>query len=157
MRCLVPMAIDQDPYFRMARDFAEKMKGSGYLKPATIHSKFIVGLAGIRGKMNSTGEGANTTLYLNDDVREIKSKIKKHAYSGGKDTRELQERYGANLHVDVCYQYLTYFLDSDEELAAIAHADRTVLVSIGRVKNSERSVISKRLTSIQQSPISRMP
>ena len=92
MRCLVPMAIDQDPYFRMARDFAEKMKGSGYLKPATIHSKFIVGLAGIRGKMNSTGEGANTTLYLNDDVREIKSKIKKHAYSGGKDTRRDTEQ-----------------------------------------------------------------
>jgi tryptophanyl-tRNA synthetase len=121
------------------------MKGSGYLKPAPIHSKFIVGLAGIRGKINSIGEGANMTLYLNDDVREIKSKIKKHADSGGKDTRELQKRYGANLHVNMCYQYLTYFLD------------RTVSVSIGRVKNSECSVISKRLTSIQQSSISRIP
>ena len=149
-RCLVPMAIDQDPYFRMARDFAEKMKGSGYLKPATIHSKFIVGLAGIRGKMNSTGEGANMTLYLNDDVREIKSKIKKHAYSGGKDTRELQERYGANLHVDVCYQYLTYFLDSDEELAAIAHAYRSGAMLTGQIKDITADVIGNLIARHQE-------
>ncbi|HEY9490589.1 MAG TPA: tryptophan--tRNA ligase, partial [Nitrososphaeraceae archaeon] len=35
---LIPAAIDQDPYWRMTRDVAERM---GYYKPAQIHSKFI--------------------------------------------------------------------------------------------------------------------
>lgn len=34
--CLIPCAIDQDPYFRMTRDVAPRL---GYLKPALIHSK----------------------------------------------------------------------------------------------------------------------
>ena len=34
--CLIPCAIDQDPYFRMTRDIANRIK---YLKPACIHSK----------------------------------------------------------------------------------------------------------------------
>ena len=35
---LIPAAIDQDPYWRITRDIAEKM---GYYKPSQIHSKFI--------------------------------------------------------------------------------------------------------------------
>jgi tryptophanyl-tRNA synthetase len=37
--CLIPQAIDQDPYFRMARDVAPRL---GYLKPALIHSKSVI-------------------------------------------------------------------------------------------------------------------
>ena len=36
--CLIPAAIDQDPYWRMTRDIAEKM---GYTKPTQIHNKFL--------------------------------------------------------------------------------------------------------------------
>jgi hypothetical protein len=39
--CLIPCAIDQDPYFRMTRDVAPRL---GYLKPALIHSKFVPAL-----------------------------------------------------------------------------------------------------------------
>lgn len=37
--CLIPCAIDQDPYFRMTRDVAPRL---GYLKPALIHSKVFM-------------------------------------------------------------------------------------------------------------------
>ena len=47
---LIPAAIDQDPYWRVTRDIAEKM---GYPKPAQIHSKFLPGL-GMQGKMSSS-------------------------------------------------------------------------------------------------------
>jgi tryptophanyl-tRNA synthetase len=40
-QCLIPCAIDQDPYFRMTRDVAPRL---GYLKPALIHSKFFPAL-----------------------------------------------------------------------------------------------------------------
>jgi tryptophanyl-tRNA synthetase len=39
--CLIPCAIDQDPYFRLTRDVAAKLK---YPKPALIHAKFFPAL-----------------------------------------------------------------------------------------------------------------
>ncbi|HXZ98638.1 MAG TPA: hypothetical protein VED24_04650, partial [Candidatus Acidoferrum sp.] len=45
--CLIPAAIDQDPYWRITRDVAPKL---GFPKPAQIHSKFLPGL-GKGGKM----------------------------------------------------------------------------------------------------------
>src|ERR1043165_100470 len=47
---LIPAAIDQDPYWRVTRDVAEKM---GYYKPAQIHSKFLPSLEQ-SGKMSSS-------------------------------------------------------------------------------------------------------
>jgi tryptophanyl-tRNA synthetase len=58
---LIPAAIDQDPYWRITRDVAERM---GYYKPAQIHSKFIPGLA-MSGKMSSSKP--ETALFTTDD------------------------------------------------------------------------------------------
>ena len=41
VRCLIPCAIDQDPYFRMTRDVAPRL---GYLKCALIESRFFPAL-----------------------------------------------------------------------------------------------------------------
>jgi len=41
--CLIPLAIDQDPHFRVARDVYPKL---GYYKPAIIHSRFLPALQG---------------------------------------------------------------------------------------------------------------
>ncbi len=41
VRCLIPCAIDQDPYFRMTRDVAPKL---GQFKPALIMSEFFPAL-----------------------------------------------------------------------------------------------------------------
>ncbi|KAF9612515.1 hypothetical protein IFM89_000437 [Coptis chinensis] len=41
LRCLIPCAIDQDPYFRMTRDVAPRI---GYDKPALIESLFFPAL-----------------------------------------------------------------------------------------------------------------
>ena len=65
------MAIDQDPYFRMTRDFAVKYSKSGYIKPATIHTKFLPGLGGIKEKMSST-QLSIPTIYLTDDEKKIR-------------------------------------------------------------------------------------
>jgi tryptophanyl-tRNA synthetase len=44
IHCLIPCAIDQDPYFRMTRDVAVRLN---YPKPALIHSKFFPALQGL--------------------------------------------------------------------------------------------------------------
>jgi tryptophanyl-tRNA synthetase len=69
--CLVIMAVDQAPYFRLCRDFAAHSK---LLKPAEMHSEFLVGLSGIDSKMSTT-EGI-LPIFLKDDEKEITEKIK---------------------------------------------------------------------------------
>ena len=80
--CLIPQAIDQDPYFRMTRDVAQKLK---YKKPACIHSKFFPSLLGKTRKMGATEVGS--AIFLNDTMKQIQKKINK-SFSGGKENIE---------------------------------------------------------------------
>ncbi|XP_046849470.1 tryptophan--tRNA ligase, cytoplasmic-like [Xenia sp. Carnegie-2017] len=59
--CLIPCAIDQDPYFRMTRDVAPRL---GYLKPALLHSTFFPALQGAKTKMSSSDP--NSSIFLTD-------------------------------------------------------------------------------------------
>src|SRR5690348_16232499 len=82
-RCLIPSAIDQDPYWRIQRDIAESL---GYQKAAALHSKFLPALTGIDDKMSSSKP--ETTINLSDDDKTVRNKIYRHAFSGGKSSIE---------------------------------------------------------------------
>ena len=47
------------------------------------------------------------------------SQINKYAFSGGKDTIAEHRQFGGNPDIDISYQYLSFFLEDDEELARI--------------------------------------
>lgn len=111
---LIPCAIDQDPYFRQCREHAEKMK---YKKPALIHSIFLPALQGPGSKMSASVD--SSAIFMNDTPNRIKNKINKYAFSGGQDTADLQRKLGGNTKVDVPFQYLTFFLEDDDELERI--------------------------------------
>ncbi|KAL7463627.1 hypothetical protein ACHAXS_003985 [Conticribra weissflogii] len=118
--CLIPCAIDQDPYFRLTRDIAHKLVPKHHPllgKPSLIHSKFFPPLQGAQGKMSSSD--ANSAIFLTDTPEDIERKIKVHAFSGGRETKALQQELGADLEVDVSYQWLRFFLEDDEELERI--------------------------------------
>ena len=110
----IPCAIDQDPYFRLTRDVASKLK---YPKPTLIHSKFFPALQGPQTKMSASD--LNSSIYMTDTPNQIKNKINKHGFSGGQETEEEHRRLGGNPDVDVSYQYLSFFLEDDEELKNI--------------------------------------
>lgn len=112
--CLIPCAIDQDPYFRMTRDVAPRLK---YPKPALLHSTFFPALQGAQTKMSSSDP--NSSILLTDTAKQIKTKINKYAFSGGKTTVEEHREKGGDCSVDISYQYLTFFLDDDEKLAQV--------------------------------------
>ncbi|XDV43851.1 hypothetical protein PO909_012250 [Leuciscus waleckii] len=114
VQCLIPCAIDQDPYFRMTRDVAPRI---GYLKPALLHSTFFPALQGAQTKMSASD--ANSSIFLTDTAKQIKNKVNKHAFSGGKDTVEEHRKLGGNPDVDVSFMYLTFFLEDDEQLEKI--------------------------------------
>ncbi|KAK6129860.1 hypothetical protein DH2020_036378 [Rehmannia glutinosa] len=114
LRCLIPCAIDQDPYFRMTRDVAPRL---GYHKPALIESSFFPALQGETGKMSASDP--NSAIYVTDSAKDIKNKVNRYAFSGGQDSIENHRKYGANLEVDIPVKYLGFFLDDDAELEHI--------------------------------------
>lgn len=112
--CLIPCAIDQDPYFRMTRDVAPRI---GFQKPALLHSTFFPALQGARTKMSASDP--NSTIFLTDTPKQLKNKVNKHAFSGGQTTVEEHRKLGGNCDVDISYQYLKFFLEDDEKLEQI--------------------------------------
>lgn len=114
--CLIPCAIDQDPYFRLVRDNSLRMRFPSP-KPALIHSKFLTALQGAGGKMSASNP--NSAIFMSDTDKRVANKINKHAFSGGQETLELHRELGGNPDVDVAYQYITYFEDDDEKLERI--------------------------------------
>ncbi|QRV86767.1 tryptophanyl-tRNA synthetase [Ceratobasidium sp. AG-Ba] len=123
---LIPCAIDQDPYFRLTRDVASKLK---YPKPSLLHAKFLPALQGSATKMSASNP--NTAIYMTDKPGEIKNKINRYAFSGGQETVEEHKRLGGNPDVDVAYQYLGFFMEDDEEYAKLGQEYRagTLLTS----------------------------
>lgn len=57
-----------------------------------------------------------TGIFMTDTPKEIESKIKKNAFSGGGATKEEHEKNGANLDVDVSYHYLRFFMEDEARL-----------------------------------------
>jgi tryptophanyl-tRNA synthetase len=116
MPCLIPHAIDQDPHFRVSRDVIPKL---GYHKPASIQCVFLPGLAGMSkdGKMSASEE--NTAIYTTDDIKTVKNKINKYAFSGGQATVEEHRKLGGNPEIDVSYQWLRFFEEDDKKLKKI--------------------------------------
>ncbi|KAI8909033.1 hypothetical protein EDD86DRAFT_148708 [Gorgonomyces haynaldii] len=142
---LIPCAIDQDPYFRLTRDVAVKLK---YPKPALIHAKFFPALQGPGTKMSASD--VNSAIYISDTPAQIKNKIKRYAFSGGGDTAELHAQNGGNTEVDVSFQYLKFFLDDDAELAEIEKTYRAGTLSTSALKERCTQVISEIVGKIQE-------
>ncbi|OLL24246.1 Tryptophan--tRNA ligase, cytoplasmic [Neolecta irregularis DAH-3] len=139
--CLIPCAIDQvyvaltcrltikDPYFRLTRDVAVKLK---YPKPALIHAKFFPSLQGSQTKMSASVD--TSAIFMNDTPKQIEKKINKYAFSGGRTTLEEQKEFGGNTEVDVAYQYLSFFMDDDEKLEEIGQGYRNGRIMTGELK-----------------------
>ena len=112
---LIPAAIDQDPYWRVTRDIAQKL---GYYKPAQIHCRFLPGLAA-GGKMSASMP--ETSIFTMDQPDVVKKKIW-NAFTGGKGTAAEQRKLGADPTVCSIFQY--YFYMFEEDNAKLAERER---------------------------------
>ncbi len=129
-RCLIPAAIDQDPYWRIQRDLAESL---GYYKTAAIHSKFMPPLTGLEGKMSTSRP--ETAIFLHDDPKTVRYKIMRYAFSGGQPTVELHRKLGGNPDIDVSFQWLKiYFEPDDAKLRKIEEDYRSGRMLTGELK-----------------------
>jgi len=108
--CLIPLGVDQDPHFRIARDVFPKL---GFYKPAIMHKVMFPSLTGINNVMSSSK--GSVIITANDSPSEVKNKINKYAFSGGRDTVEEHRKLGGNPEIDVSFQYLKHFFEEDDE------------------------------------------
>ncbi|KAM7442403.1 Tryptophan--tRNA ligase [Porites harrisoni] len=143
--CLIPCAIDQDPYFRMTRDVAPRL---GCPKPSLIFSTFFPALQGAKTKMSSSDP--TSSIFLTDSPAEIEKKVNKYAFSGGRDTVEDHQKYGGDVTVDISYQYLTFFLEDDEKLAQIKADYSNGKMLSGEIKKELISVIQPLVAEHQE-------
>ena len=143
---LIPCAIDQEPYFRLVRENCDRMEFPSP-KTALILSKFLTALQGPGGKMSASDP--NSAIFMSDTSKQIEKKINRLAFSGGGATREDHEKYGGNPDVDVAYIYLSYFLDSDDELAELEQTYRKGTLSTGELKKKCISELQKFVSEFQ--------
>ncbi|KKA31042.1 hypothetical protein TD95_002961 [Thielaviopsis punctulata] len=127
--CLIPCAIDQDPYFRVTRDVAARLH---YAKPALIHMRFLDALQGPGSKMSASDD--TSAIFLTDSAKQIKNKINKYAFSGGQVSVEEHREKGGNADIDVSYQYLLFFLEDDDELKRIKEEYESGRMLTGELK-----------------------
>ena len=117
--CLIPAAIDQDPYWRVTRDIATKL---GYYKPAQIHCKFLPGL-GRGGKMSAS---LPETCIFTVDPPEVAAKKVWSAFTGGKPTTAEQKKYGGDTSICTVFYYFYYiFEESDDKIRELEERCRS--------------------------------
>ncbi len=127
--CLIPHAIDQDAHFRVSRDILPKL---GYYKPASIHCSFLPPLSGPGGKMSASV--AESAIYTTDSPEIVERKVRRYAFSGGRETIEEHRQKGGNPEIDVSYQWLRFFEESDEKLKKIYDEYKSGAMLTGELK-----------------------
>ncbi len=122
----------------MTRDIAHRIKGH---KPALIESRFFPSLKGDTGKMSASD--VTSAVYVTDTPKQIKTKINKYAFSGGRDTVEEHRALGANLAVDVAWKWLNFFMEDDAKLAHIGAEYAAGRMLSGEIKAELITVLSE--------------
>jgi tryptophanyl-tRNA synthetase len=142
--CLIPAAIDQDPYWRMTRDIAEKL---GYYKPAQIHAKFLPGL-GQGGKMSASQP---ETAIFTIDSPEVAEKKVMGAFTGGQPTiREQREKGGDPSICNIYAYYYFLFEEDDAKLVELENDCRSGALVCGDCKARLARIVSRFLVDFQE-------
>jgi len=122
--CVVIAGVDQDPFFRLARDLARRIHCN---EPIIIYTKTVLGLDG-SPKM-STSVPNSVPIFIHETEPQIRAKIKKITQVGAGTLDELFQK-GANLEIDVPYQLIKLFESDPIKQALLAQAYTTGLYDL---------------------------
>ena len=71
--------------------------------------------------MSSSDE--TSYIAMTDSEKEVETKIKRYAFSGGKNTLEEHRKHGGNPDKDVSFQYLKFFFEENDAKLKKIHDD----------------------------------
>jgi len=131
---IVPVGIDQDPHIRLARDLSSRVNNYSdfnFKELSSTYHTFVPGLNG--GKMSSSD--STSFVALTDAPEEMARKIRKYAFSGGRDTLEEHRKHGGNPDIDVSYQWLRIFEEDDVLLKKVYDDYKSGVLLSGELKN----------------------
>jgi tryptophanyl-tRNA synthetase len=144
---IVPVGIDQDAHLRLARDMSQRIKSPKFIQLSSTYHLFAPGLGG--GKMSASDP--NSFIALTDTPKEVEKKINKYAFSGGQPTIEEHRKLGGNTNIDVSFQYLKMFFESDDKkLAQIEKDYRNGKMLTGELKKYTTEKINDFLKDCQK-------
>jgi len=106
---LVPVGIEQDPLIRLARDIARKLN---FVLPSSIYVAHLPGLTRENIKMSKSIPGSG--ISLTEDLKDME-KLIENAFTGGKETLELQKLHGGDPEICRIYTLLKYNYPSDRD------------------------------------------
>jgi len=128
---VVPVGADQLPHINLTRDIAARMKSEyNFVLPSATFNKMLPGLKG--GKMSSSDKDSYITF--SESPKEVERKVKKYAFSGGKDTIKEHRKSGGNPDVDISYQWLTFFEKDDKKVNKIYEDYKSGALLSGEIK-----------------------
>ena len=130
VRTVVPVGFDQDPHIRLVRDIAKK---HNLVPPAGTYNKFMGSLTGKPKMSKREPEGI---IYLNESAEVACRKIKKKAFSGGRNTPEEQRQLGGQPEICKVYELYKFgLLEDDKELAERYKLCKSGKLLCGECKN----------------------
>ena len=106
-------------------------------------------MQGPKTKMSASTE--SSAIFMTDDENQLKLKINKYAFSGGKDNLEEHRKLGGNPEIDVPYQYLSFFEPDDEKLEKIYNEYKSGKLLSGEIKNILFETLKPFIKSHQES------
>ncbi|MFX0168416.1 MAG: tryptophan--tRNA ligase [Candidatus Hodarchaeota archaeon] len=142
--CVIPLAIDQDAHFRVARDVLPKL---GFLKPGILHSRFLPGLQQ-GGKMSASDP--ESALYTVDSPKVIKKKLQ-NAFTGGRGNAAEQRKLGGQPEIcSIFANYQLVLIPQQDKLDALEQRCRSGDMLCGECKNICIDLATKFLTEHQK-------
>ncbi len=118
----------------------------GLMAPASTYHYFIRGLTG--EKMSSSKP--ETAIFLDDEIAEASSKLKK-ALTGGRDTAEEQRKLGGNPHKCAVFETMLFHtVDDTKEISRIEQECRTGARLCGQCKKEAVSHLVTFLKDIKE-------
>ncbi|KAG5671873.1 hypothetical protein PVAND_002043 [Polypedilum vanderplanki] len=142
---IIVSGLDQEPYIRLMHEISQKLD---FPTPISIHSIFFPALHGVRTKMSTSD--VNTAIFLSDTAKQIKTKINKHAFSGGRVTVEEHREFGGDTNVDVSYHLLKFFQSNDDELEKIRSTYSSGELLSGEIKKHAFECIQEIVATHQE-------
>ncbi|MEM4598619.1 MAG: tryptophan--tRNA ligase [Candidatus Diapherotrites archaeon] len=114
MPSITPIGIDQDPHARITRDVVKRLPYDMEV-PSFIHIMHESGLLEGSKMSSSIPESA---IFLDDAPESVKAKIS-NAFTGGRETAELQKKLGGKPEICKVCEILRFHYPNSEELLDI--------------------------------------
>jgi tryptophanyl-tRNA synthetase len=129
---IIPVGIDQDPHIRLTRDIVDRTKAKKFFRPAGLFHKYTQSLDGSLKMSKSKPESC---IELPEDINAVKKKLKR-AFTGGRETIEIQKKLGAEPEKCMVFEmHKQHLIEDDKELQDIYDKCKAGELMCGDCKN----------------------